>query len=87
VDRALPRILDNEPDVIAITGDHSTPSVLKAHSWHPVPVLMAGTYVRPDGVTSFGEKAAVCGGLGRFEAHYLINELLSAAGKIKKFGA
>ena len=48
---------------------------------------MAGTYVRPDDVKTFGETAALSGGLGRFEGHYLINELLAAAEKIKKYGA
>lgn len=87
VDRALPDILALKPDVIAITSDHSTPSVYRAHSWHPVPVVMSGKYVRPDSVTTFGETAALSGGLGRFEGHYLINELLAAAGKIAKYGA
>ncbi|MBT4483769.1 MAG: 2,3-bisphosphoglycerate-independent phosphoglycerate mutase, partial [Candidatus Latescibacteria bacterium] len=54
VDSQLPRILELEPDVIAVTGDHSTPAVLKAHSWHPVPLVMAGPNVRPDTVTTFG---------------------------------
>ncbi len=87
VDKALPDILDLKPDVIAITGDHSTPAVYKAHSWHPVPVVMAGKYVRPDDVKKFGETAALSGGLGRFEAYYLINELLAATEKITKYGA
>lgn len=86
-DKALPRILDLKPDVVAVTGDHSTPSVFKAHSWHPVPILMAGECVRPDNVSVFGEKAAINGGLGRFEAQYIMNELLATAGKIKKYGA
>lgn len=87
VDRALSRLLDLRPDVMAITGDHSTPAVFKGHSWHPVPVVMAGTYVRPDRVTAFNENAAILGGLGRFEARYLINELLAAAGRLNKYGA
>ncbi|MFC1607485.1 2,3-bisphosphoglycerate-independent phosphoglycerate mutase [Candidatus Latescibacterota bacterium] len=87
VDRALPRVLGLNPDVIAITGDHSTPAVYSAHSWHPVPLLMAGTHVRPDTVTTFGDRAAAGGGLGRFDAHYMMNEMLGAAGKITKFGA
>jgi 2,3-bisphosphoglycerate-independent phosphoglycerate mutase len=87
VDRTLTRLLDLNPDVIAITGDHSTPATYKGHSWHPVPVLMAGKWIRPDAVTSFGETAAIQGGLGRFEAKYLINELLAAGGRLTKFGA
>jgi 2,3-bisphosphoglycerate-independent phosphoglycerate mutase len=87
VDKALPCILVLKPDVIAITSDHSTPAVYKAHSWHPVPVVMWGTNVRPDNVTTFSERAAANGGLGRFEGRFLINELLAATGKITKFGA
>jgi len=87
VDRALPDILSLKPDVLAVTSDHSTPAVYGAHSWHPVPILMAGKYVRPDAVKTFGETAAVSGGLGRFEARFLINELLAASEKITKFGA
>jgi len=87
VDQALPCILDINPDVIAITGDHSTPAAYNAHSWHPVPVLMQGKHVRLDGVKQFGETAAACGGLGRFDAYLLMNELLAAAEKLTKFGA
>ena len=87
VDSALPCILDLKPDVIAVTGDHSTPSIYKGHSWHPVPLLIAGKNIRPDGVKSFGETDAISGGLGRFDARFLINELLAAAGKNTKFGA
>ena len=86
-DSALPCMLDLNPDVVAITGDHSTPAVYGAHSWHPVPVVMSGKFVRPDNVTTFGETAAVSGGLGRFEGCYLINELLAAAEKLQKYGA
>jgi 2,3-bisphosphoglycerate-independent phosphoglycerate mutase len=79
--------LDLHPDVIAVTGDHSTPSVYKAHSWHPVPVVMAGKHIRPDKVNAFSESAAICGGLGRFEAKYLMTELLAAAERLTKYGA
>jgi 2,3-bisphosphoglycerate-independent phosphoglycerate mutase len=87
VDRALACVLDLHPDVIAVTGDHSTPSVYKAHSWHPVPVVMAGRCIRPDRVDSFSESAAICGGLGRFEAKYLMTELLAAGERLTKYGA
>lgn len=87
VDRALPRMLALEPDAIAITGDHSTPAMYKAHTWHPVPVLLSGQFVRPDTATAFGETACITGGLGRFPAMHLMNELLALAGKITKYGA
>jgi len=87
VDRSIPRLTALKPDVFAVTGDHSTPAVLKGHSWHPVPVVMAGTSVRPDRVAEFNENAAICGRLGRFEAQYLINELLASANRLAKYGA
>lgn len=87
VDRNLTCLLDLHPDVIAVTGDHSTPAMFKGHTWHPVPVVMAGKWVRPDRVTEFTESAAINGGLGRFEARYLMNELMAAAGRLTKFGA
>jgi len=86
VDQALSRFEELRPDIMAITGDHSTPALFKAHSWHPTPVVMAGKWVRPDRVAEFNENAALCGGLGRFEARFL-NELLAAAGRLNKYGA
>ncbi len=87
VDQALSRFEELRPDVMAITGDHSTPAIFKAHSWHPTPVVMSGKWIRPDRVAEFNENAALCGGLGRFEARYLMNELLAAAGRLNKYGA
>lgn len=86
-DAGLPCMLNLDPDVVAVTGDHSTPALYGAHSWHPVPVVIAGKYVRTDNVAAFGETVAASGGLGRFNACYLINELLAAAGKLQKYGA
>ena len=53
-DRALPRLLEFGPDVLVVTGDHSTPATMAAHSWHPVPLLMSGRHVRVDGSHGFG---------------------------------
>ena len=64
VDRLIPRLMNLNPDVVIVTGDHSTPSVLKSHSWHPVPLLIWSKYCRPDNVKDFGERACVSGGLG-----------------------
>lgn len=82
----LPAILDLGPDVLAITGDHSTPAVLKAHSWHPVPVLVAGRAARPT-AAEFGETECARGSLGRLPATDLMGLLLANAGKLAKFGA
>jgi 2,3-bisphosphoglycerate-independent phosphoglycerate mutase len=88
VDRHLPRLLELKPDVLIVTGDHSTPSVLRSHSWHPVPVLLHSAYCRPDHVEHFGERACMTGGLGpRFQAKDLMPLALANAGRLRKFGA
>ena len=88
VDRHLPRLLELKPDVLIVTGDHSTPSVLRSHSWHPVPVIFHSAYCRPDHVEHFGEHACTTGGLGpRFPAKDLMLLALANAGRLRKFGA
>ena len=57
VDALLPRLMTLNPDVVIVGGDHSSPAVLKAHSWHPVPILLYAKHVRPDGIAEFGERA------------------------------
>jgi len=87
VDRALPSLLEVEPDVIVVTGDHSTPALLKGHSWHPVPVLLRSRYCRPDDVTRFTEAACCRGGLGRLPAMQIMLLAMANALKLNKFGA
>jgi 2,3-bisphosphoglycerate-independent phosphoglycerate mutase len=88
VDALLPRALALDPDVLIITGDHSTPSLMKSHSWHPVPVLFYAKTCRPDTVTSFGERACLSGALGnRMPAYELMPLALAHAGRLEKFGA
>lgn len=88
VDSMIPRLLDLNPDVIIVTGDHSTPSLLKYHSWHPVPVLLYSKYCRADDCESFGERECIKGGLGaRFPAVDLIPLALANAKRLEKFGA
>ena len=88
VDAALPGLLALKPDVLAITGDHSTPSRLKVHSWHPVPLLLwAPETIRSDNQTVFGETNCAHGGLGTFPAISLMPLLLAHAGRLEKFGA
>jgi len=88
VDSMIPRIMELEPDVIIVTGDHSTPSLLKSHSWHPVPVLLYSKQCRPDEVTMFGERACMRGGLGpRLPATELMPLALANAQRLEKFGA
>ncbi len=86
-DAIVPRVTALSPTVLAVTGDHSTPARLASHSWHPVPVVLVADDCRPDRCQEFGESAAVCGGLGQFEAVYLMPQLLGHAGRLEKFGA
>lgn len=88
VDKDLPILLDLNPDVIIITGDHSTPATYRAHSWHPVPTLLwaPGTHM-PDEVESFGERACIRGGLGQFPATDVLPLALAHAKRLGKFGA
>lgn len=87
-DRELPRIRALAPDVILITGDHSTPGPMKGHSWHGVPFLLHGPFVEPDEAVRFDEPSC---GKGRFGGFFpslsLMPMALALAGKLQKYGA
>lgn len=88
VDKALGTLLDLEPDVLAITGDHSTPARMLYHSWHPVPlVLWAPETARADDQTTFGETACAQGGLGTFPSAELMPLMMAHARRLQKYGA
>jgi 2,3-bisphosphoglycerate-independent phosphoglycerate mutase len=88
VDAALPVLLANKPDVLLVTGDHSTPAKMKSHSFHPVPLLLwAPETVRPDAETSFGERMCARGGLGTFPTSEMMPIALAHAGRLAKYGA
>lgn len=87
LDAMIPRVAALEPTVLIVTGDHSTPSLLKSHSWHPVPTVLAARACRTDRCTSFGENEAIHGGLGIFEAKYLMILALANAERLAKYGA
>jgi 2,3-bisphosphoglycerate-independent phosphoglycerate mutase len=87
IDSLLPELLKLKPAVIAITGDHSTPSILRSHSWHPNPILINSQYVRTDSVGRFTERECALGGLGRIRAVSVMPLLLANALKMRKFGA
>jgi 2,3-bisphosphoglycerate-independent phosphoglycerate mutase len=88
VDQALPKLLELKPDVLVITGDHSTPARLKSHSWHPVPLLLWAPETHlPDSQTRFGERACASGGLGTFPATDTLPLMLGHALKLGKYGA
>ncbi|MEW6570611.1 MAG: 2,3-bisphosphoglycerate-independent phosphoglycerate mutase [Nitrospirota bacterium] len=86
-DSALPDILRLKPDVLIITGDHSTPSVLKSHSWHPVPVLLNSPFVLGRTGKSFSERECLKGELGIFPTIHIMTLALANSGRLKKFGA
>lgn len=87
LDAIMPRIESLQPDVLIVTGDHSTPSYLKSHSWHPVPTLLVSDCCRPDGLAAFNESNCIRGGLGQFEAKHLMTLALANARRLVKFGA
>ncbi len=87
VDAAIPEIVRLGPAALAVTGDHSTPSRLRQHSWHPVPFLLHAEHVVPDAATVFGERACGSGSLGIFPARNTMSLLAGYAGRLKKFGA
>ena len=87
VDAEIARIVELEPGALIVTGDHSTPAVLRGHSWHPVPTLLWSSHAMPDGVGRFGERSCATGQLGHFHATTLIPQAMAHAGRLKRFGA
>jgi 2,3-bisphosphoglycerate-independent phosphoglycerate mutase len=87
VDQALPALLALRPDVLCVTGDHSTPVPVKQHSWHPVPVLVHAPLCGADQMPRFHEKSARLGSLGVLASKDLMAVLLANAGRLDKFGA
>ncbi|MFY7951776.1 MAG: 2,3-bisphosphoglycerate-independent phosphoglycerate mutase, partial [Armatimonadaceae bacterium] len=86
-DAVIPKVRALNPDVLIVTGDHSTPSKMKSHSWHPVPTVIAGELARPDGFGKFGEAQCRSGGLGQFPAKHLMLWAMAHAGRLGKYGA
>jgi 2,3-bisphosphoglycerate-independent phosphoglycerate mutase len=87
VDAALPSVLDAGFQVVVVTGDHSTPCLLKSHSWHPVPLIMHSEFSGLDSVSEFTEKACAAGALGHIAAKHIMPLALANALRLKKFGA
>ena len=87
VDRLIPDILALNPDCLVITGDHSTPALMKQHSWHPVPFLLFSPMEIADEVQSFGERSCARGAFGTFPAQSAMQLMLAASMKLTKFGA
>lgn len=87
VDSFMPRVMALNPDVVIVSGDHSSPAVLKSHSWHPVPTLLYSKYVRADGIREFGERACSRGSLGVFSAQDVMPLVMANAGRLNKYNA
>jgi 2,3-bisphosphoglycerate-independent phosphoglycerate mutase len=87
LDEVIPDIVKLKPDVFIVTGDHSTPSKMKSHSWHPVPTLLLSDLCRVDEVTHFNERSCLRGGLGQFQAKHLMLLAMAHAGRLGKYGA
>ena len=86
LDPFIPEILALEPDVLMIAGDHATPAIMAAHSWHPVPFLLHSKLTKGQGVPTFDEKACALGAIGSIPATSVMVLGLSHAGKMTKFG-
>ncbi|PKO21602.1 MAG: phosphoglycerate mutase [Chloroflexi bacterium HGW-Chloroflexi-1] len=86
-DQLLPEIMALKPNVLLVSGDHSTPWSLKSHSWHELPVLLRADFNRPDGVQQFGERGCMAGGLGHIRHVNLMPLMMAHAGRLTKYGA
>lgn len=88
LDAEVPKITALGPDVLVVTGDHSTPSRMRSHSFHPVPLLIsAPATARPDLVATFGERPCLQGGLGQILAKHIMSLAMAHAGRLQKYGA
>jgi len=87
LDRAIPEIRALRPDVMIVSGDHATPSVLAGHGWQPVPVLLWSRYCGADGVAAFTERACAAGSLGVMPSQHLMPLVMANALRLTKFGA
>ncbi len=86
-DQLLPQLMELIPDVLVVSADHSTPAVLKGHSWHPVPALIRSRYCRVDEVKEFSEKACAAGGLSTISSTDIMPLAMANALKLNRFGA
>ena len=86
-DGLLPQVRDLEPDVLIVAGDHSTPSLMASHSWHPVPFALWSKNIVGDSVDQFNETACARGVLGTFPAKEALSLAMAHAGRLMKFGA
>ena len=86
LDPFIPRIRELEPDVFMVAGDHSTPAIMAAHSWHPVPFMLNSQLTKGEGIEGFNERACGLGSIGHIPATNVMLLALSHAGKMTKYG-
>ena len=86
LDPLIPQMRALNPDVFMVAGDHATPAIMAAHSWHPVPFMLNSSLTRGEGIASFDEKACGLGSIGRIPATSIMLLALSHSGKLNKFG-
>ena len=86
LDARIPRLVEMEPDVLVVAGDHSTPAILGSHSWHPVPLMVRSHLTVGDGVGEFSERGCAAGSIGRVPATSVMMTALAHAEKLRKFG-
>ena len=86
LDARISRLLDLGPDVLVVAGDHSTPSIMGGHSWHPVPLMVHSAITKGDGVGDFSERGCAAGSIGRVPATSVMMMALAHGGKLRKFG-
>jgi len=87
VDAIIPELLNLKPDVIMVTGDHSTPSTYRAHSWHPVPFVLRSRWCQPDPAEAFNERDCQKGSLGLFAATEIMPLAMAHADRLTKYEA
>jgi 2,3-bisphosphoglycerate-independent phosphoglycerate mutase len=87
VDAAVQSLVELEPDVMMVTGDHSTPALMAGHSWHPVPFMLRAKWMRADECGMFSETELRRGSLGTFPAKEALPLAMAHAGRFKKYGA
>jgi 2,3-bisphosphoglycerate-independent phosphoglycerate mutase len=87
LDKVVPQISALKPACFVVTGDHSTPAKMASHSFHPVPTMIVSDLARTDECSEYSERACCHGGLGHFEAQYLMPLAMAHAGRLGKFGA
>ena len=87
VDTYIGKFLDLKPEVLVVTGDHSTPSIMQSHSWHPVPLVLSSPLAIADRAPGFSERGCRGGSIGHIPSSALMALALAHAQRLEKYGA